>query len=410
MSRRTWTWSGRASSRDGSPHETTRSGLRPSRAPVTRRVLLAIVALSAILLALFATATRTAPASESLVFSYSSTDAGRGGVLALRRWLSALGYETKSVQAQRFAVPADVEVLFVLGPTELVPREDARLLREWVARGNTLVIGSDRSLFDETLYEAFGATLEDRSQRPISGEISPALSRPILRDLSTTTGRALSLREPAAVVVGDGARAILAERRIGAGRAWLLSAPDMLVNANLGAAQNDRLVLNLLADARRGAVVGFDEYHHGVHLEPDAFGLFTGTAPGRAALVAGALAFLYVALRGRRLGSPLPLEERPARSSLEYVRSFAGLLRRSHAAPLAAQRLARRYRRRLARSLGLRPTSDAGEVVSALERVDPQRARDAAELFRRLDAPLAENDVLAAVARAESLLEEVDRR
>ncbi len=377
---------------------------------MTRRSLATIVALSALLLVLLLTATRNAPASDSPVFSYASTDGAPGGVLALRRWLSALGYETKSVQAQRFAVPVDVAVLFVLGPTEFVPREDARELREWVSRGNTLVIGSDRSLVDEALYEVFGATLEERAPRPISGEISPALARPVLRDLSTSTSRALALRQPAAVVIGDGARTILAERQVGTGTVWLLSAPDMLVNANLGAAQNDRLVLNLLADARRGSVVGFDEYHHGVHLEPDAFGLFTGTAPGRAALLAGALVFLYAALRGRRFGAPLPLEERPARSSLDYIRSFAGLLRRSHAAPLAGERLARHYRRRLARSLGLRPTSDTAEVVSALERVDAQRAHGVAELFRRLDAPLAENDVLAAAARAESLLEEIDRR
>lgn len=379
---------------------------------MTRPIAAAIAALTAVLLVVLVLTSGTAPVSDALVFSYSSTDAGGGGTLALRRWLSSLGYQTKSIQGQRFAVPADVEVLFVLGPSpqEIVPESDARVLREWVSRGGTLVLGSDRTFVDEALFDVFGAELEDRGTGPIGGEISPALSRPILRDLSTNTARALRLGQPGMVLVGDGPRAIVARRRVGAGRAYLTSAPDMLVNANLASAQNDRLVLNLLADVRRGAVVGFDEYHHGVRLEPDALGLFTGTAAGRALLLAGGLVFLYVALRGRRFGSPLPIEERPARSSLEYIRSFAGLLRRSRATPLAGARLARRYRRRLARALGLRATSDTNEVLAALARVDPVRAVELGALLRRLEEARADNDLLAAAARAESELREIDRR
>ncbi len=376
---------------------------------MSRRVFGAIVALCAVFVALLLTTTATAPSGETLVFSYSSTDAGPGGVLALRRWLSAQGYTTRSVQAQRFAVPPDSDLLFVLGPTEIVPREHAQALREWVSRGGTLIIGSDRSFFDQQLFEVFGASLTDRPPGPMSGEISPALARPPFRDLSTSAARALTLKEPYAVAIGDGPLAVLAVRRIGSGTVWLLSAPDLLVNSNLGAAENAALVLNLLAGAR-GRGVGFDEYHHGVRLAPDTFGLFTQTWPGRAALVAAALAFLYVAARGRRFGQPLPLAERPARSSLEYVRSFAGLLRRAHATPLVSERLSRRYRRRFARALGLRPTTSTAEIVATLEHVDPVRAREAAELLARLEAPLTENDALALAARGEILALEVERR
>jgi hypothetical protein len=373
---------------------------------MSRRVGVLIVALTLLLAVLLFGATGTAPVSEDLVFTYSSTDAGAGGTLALRRWLAALGYETKGIQGQRFAVPAGVDALFVLGPSEFVSEEDAQTLHEWVARGGTAILGSDRTLVDEALYEAFGVALEDRAPRPISGEISPALARPVLRDLSTSTSRALRLVEPAAVLVGDGARAIVAERRIGTGRVVLISAPDMLVNANLGSAQNDRLVLNLIAAIPPGGIIGFDEYHHGVRTPPDLYGLFTGTAPGRAALLAGALVFLYVALRGRRFGASLPIEERPARSSLEYIRSFAGLLRRSRATQLAAERLARRYRRRLARTLGLRATSDAEEIVAAIARFDAAKAREFSELFRRLAAPQRDSELLVVAANAEKELVE----
>lgn len=377
---------------------------------MNRRVAAIIAALGLVLGVLLLVTARTTRGQGDLVFSYSSTDSGPGGVLALRRWLSSLGLETRSVQGQRFAVPEDVDLLFVLGPLELVRREDAELLRAWVGRGGTLVVASDRSLFDEPLFEAFGATVEDRGSAKIGGEISPALRRPVLKDLSTSTGRSLALREPYAVLVGDGERAIVATRRVGDGTVILSSAPDMFANGNLGAAQNDRLVLNVVGGLRRGAVVGFDEFHHGAHLEPDLFGLFFQTGPGRALLFAGAAAFLYLALRGRRFGSPVPIEERPARSSLDYVRSFAGLLRRSGADALAGERLARLYRRRLARALGLRPSSGREEVLAALARSDPRAADGAGVLLRALERGLRDNDLLAAVARAEALLEEVERR
>lgn len=374
------------------------------------RRLAAIVLASTALLALVALATaRTAEREAGLVFSYASTDAGPGGVLGLRRWLASLGYHTRSVQGQRFSPPEDAHALFVIGPLEPVRPEEAQRLRDWVAQGRLLLVASDRGLVDEALFAAFGASLEDRAAGPIEGSISPALSSPAFRDLSTGTARALALREPAAVHVGDGERAIVATRRVGRGRVFLSSAPDMLANANIRSAGNDRLVLNLLAGAPRDAVVAFDEFHHGAHVEPDLMGILVDTAPGRALLFAGLVAFAYVALRGRRFGAAVPLEERPARSSLDYVRSFAALLRRSRAGGLAAERLARLYRRRVARVLGLRRTASDEDVVAALARHDAERAAALREMLLSFARAPGERELLHLAARAEALLDQMER-
>src|SRR5438093_885508 len=376
---------------------------------MSRRVVALIVAMAVVLFALFALTTRPERQEAGLIFSYASTDAGPGGTLALRRWLASLDFRTESLQGQRFAIPADVEVVFLLGPLEIVTAADAETLRRFVEAGGLAIVASDRGIFDDQLFRAFGLALRDRPKGALGGEIAPALGRPPFRDLSTGAARALRLTEPAAVLVGDGERAMVVERRIGAGKAFFSSAPDMVANTNLGAAQNDRLVLNLIADARPGAVIAFDEFHHGAHVEPDVFSLFTDTPPGQAALFAGIAVFAYVALRGRRFGAPVPLQERAPRSSLDYVRSFAGLLRRSGARALAGERLARVYRRRIARAIGVRPTSTAADVVAALERNDPARAATMGDALARLESALTDNDLLAVTERAENVAREVER-
>lgn len=376
---------------------------------MTPRVAFAIALLGLVLGVALVATSRAARQEASLVFSYDSTDAGPGGVLAFRRWVEALGHKTRSLQGDRFAVPDDVALVLLLGPSEPVRREEAAMLAEWVQRGHTLVVASDRGLFDETLFATFGAKLESRGRGTIEGTLSPAIGRPPLKDLSSGTGRALSLDGPAAVLVGDEQRAIAAVRRLGQGRVILSSAPDLFANVNLPAAQNDRFALNVLAEIPPGSVIAFDEFHHGEHVSPDLTGLLLRTSAGRAVAVAGALTFLYLALRGRRFGRALPIEEQPARSSLDHVRSFAGLLRRSRARDLVAERLARLYRRRLARVAGLRPTSDTAEVVAALGRADPARGARAGAILASLERPLREQDLLASVERAEALVAEVER-
>jgi hypothetical protein len=215
---------------------------------------------------------------------------------------------------------------------------------------------------------------------------------------------------PGVVLVGDGENALLVARKVGASTVLLSSAPDMLANGGLLAGQNDRLVLNLLAGLKAGQVVGFDEYHHGARTDTSTPGLVLGTWPGRALLLAGLTIFLYIAMRGRRFGRPLPVEERPARSSLDYIRSFAALLRRSRAQRLVGERLARSYRRRFARALGLTGAPNANELVEAWDKIDAGRAERAQGILAALDRPLPEGELLAVVGRAEALAGEVERR
>lgn len=376
---------------------------------MTPRIGAIIGALLLVLLALLVITAPLAPQEHGFLKSYASTDAAPGGTLALRRWVERLGYPTRSVQGPRFAIPPPVQLLFVLGPLEPVSRDDAELLRDWAGAGHTLVVASDRAVTDAALFEALGARLVPRRPGPLEGTFSPVLARPALHDPQSQTGRALVLNAPGVVLLGDGENALLVARKVG-GTVLLSSAPDMLANGGLRAGQNDRLVLNLLAGLKAGQVVGFDEYHHGAHTDTSTPGLVLGTWPGRALLLAGLAVFVYIAMRGRRFGRALPVEERPARSSLDYIRSFAALLRRSRSGRLAGERLARSYRRRFARALGLTGAPSDDELAEAWDKIDAGRAERAREILAALGRPSPEGELLALVGRAEALAGEVERR
>src|SRR2546428_7393983 len=128
-----------------------------------------------------------------------------------------------------------------------------------------------------------------------------------------------------------------------------------------------------------GRAVAFDEYHHGAHPTSDVLVLLVRTWPGRALLFAGVAGFLSLLVSGRRLGPPIPLDPRPPRSSLDYVRGFAGLVRRSGHGEIARRRLQRDLRAGLALRLGLDPATPVEHGGAAISIADRERAARAKE-------------------------------
>src|SRR5439155_690422 len=79
---------------------------------------------------------------------------------------------------------------------------------------------------------------------------------------------------------------------------------------------------------------------------------------------------------------------RPPRSSLEYIRGFAGLVRRSGHGEIARRRFQRELRRALARELGLDPETPIGDIVAEIATADRQRAARVRALDEALSRPL----------------------
>ena len=132
----------------------------------------------------------------------------------------------------------------------------------------------------------------------------------------------------------------------------------------------------------------------------------SSSAPGRVAalLFVGIVIFAYVALTGRRLGPPQPLDPRPPRSSLEYVRGFAGLVRRSGRQEIVRDGVRRELHHGLARSAGLDPATSFDRVLDQVRASSASRASEAAALDARLRQRLRDAELVRTVGQVAALL------
>jgi hypothetical protein len=333
-------------------------------------------------------------------------DGGGGGAAALRRYLDTLGASTTTMQGDRFAPdPSAVSALFILGATEAFTPADADNVKRFVSLGGTAILATELGIFERPLLDAFDVRINGIASpgtHPLAGAV---FADPPARALSVDRVGSLSLGPKALALATDGRTPIVAAVHEGRGTFYVVASLGPFLAASLGEADNARVALALAHDAvAGGATIAFDEYHHGYHPTTDVLVLLQSTWPGRALVFASVAGFLYLVFSGRRLGPPVPLDPRPARSSLEYIRGFAGLVRRSGHGEVARRRLRRDLRNGLARSLGLDPGMPFDRLLSTLAVGDRERAAEARAVDDALGRRLREDQLLRTVAQIERLV------
>ena len=356
------------------------------------------VALFLLIAALVASAL-TADTSGGVSRSASVYDAGPGGTAALRKFLEAMGASTATIQGDTFAAdPSKIGVLFMLGPSEAFTPLDAAAVRRFVTAGGTAVLATDDGFLESALLDSFDVHAEgplEPGRYPVGGI---TFADPPAHAIAIDRGVNLSLgpgRVPLATASGQPIIALVSEGR---GSLIVVGSVGPFLSAELGEADNGRIALALARSAIvRGRAVAFDEYHHGVHPTTDVLVLLTRTWPGRALLFAVVAFFIYLVASGRRLGAAIPLDARPPRSSLEYIRGFAGLVRRSGHGEIARRRFQRELRSALTRDLGLDPETPLGEIVAEIATSDRERAARVRALDEALARPLPDDALLRTV-------------
>ena len=333
-------------------------------------------------------------------------DQTSGGASDLRALVEALGARTVILQGERFAPrESGASVVFLLGATEFVDEEDVTAARAFLQNGGTLVVATDAGFAETALLRAFGA---DLSGRALSSEYdttsvlaAPARANRIVLDRGATLG----LGDRWSPVARVGEQTIAAMTREGRGTVVLVSSLAPFVNALLGEGDNSRFALSLAASGfGAGHSVGFDEYHHGAHPSPELLAVLERTWLGRALLVVAGIVFVYLLWSGRRFGPPLPADPRPPRSSLDYVRGFAGLVRRSGRDEIARDRLRRDLRVGLAARYGLDPTTGFDRVLATADANEPTVAAEARAIDATLTRRLRDAELLRTVARIERVV------
>jgi hypothetical protein len=334
---------------------------------------------------------------------YDETSAGAA---TLRRFFDAAGVRTTTVQGDRFVIDRQrTSVLFLLGASEVVTPQDAEAAKAFVRAGGSLVVATELGLFERSLLEAFDMRIVGVGAPGSHALSSVAFADPPARTITVDRAGALSVGATGLALATDGRSPIVAMKREGRGTVYVVGSLWPFIASGIGQADNGRFALGLAAEAlREGREVAFDEYHHGFHPTTDVLVLLQRTWPGRALAFAVLAGFLYLVLSGRRLGQPVPLDPRPARSSLEYIRGFAGLVRRSGRGEIARRRLRRDLRGGLARALGLDPGMPFDRILATLAAADRERAAEARAVDEALGRGLREEQLLRTVAQIERLV------
>lgn len=296
-----------------------------------------------------------------------------GGAKALRLWLEALGYPVSTVEGDRYAIGRDVRTMLVLAPTQEISTAALGELERWTRRGGRLVVGVN-GVYTRELLRRFGVSTRPtesiaRAVPAESGVLDPAITT-----IEVDAGSELVLGERASgaipLLVGQqpetsSYRPILAARApADRGELIVLTVPDVLSNAGLHDEAKARLALSLIGPRERGQVA-FDELHHGFgslerrHL----YSLLLEQSWGRTAILAGVLVLIFLLLRGRRLGRPVPVFVDRGRSLGELVTSQASLYRAGGKRAFVAEHLARQLRHDLTRTLGLPADTTDDKVI-----------------------------------------------
>jgi hypothetical protein len=347
-------------------------------------------------------ATTTGPAATT-TRSGSINDDGAGGATAVRRYLEAMGARTSVIQGDTFDA-GGANVILLLGASELVTDADTARIQAFVRAGGTAIVATDSGLLERSLLSAFNVRVSGIARPGALALTGGAFVDPPASQMQIDRGVSLGAPAEADVLATDGQAPVIVSVSQGRGLFIAVGSLWPFLGSGIGDAQNGRAILTLARAALGQGIVAFDEYHHGAHPSADVLVLVEQTWPGRALVFIAVLTLLYLFLSGRRLGPPLPLEVRPARSSLEYIRGFAGLVRRSGRGEIARRRLRADLQHGLARSLGLDPATPFDRVLATIGAHDRTRAAQARALDDALAHPLREEQLLRTVAKIEELI------
>jgi hypothetical protein len=301
----------------------------------------------------------------------SSYSAQPDGALGVYAWFDALGGRTLRLRDLVLdeSQPASLVVVQPESPLD----QSAHDAFDGVAqRGGTLVVAGD-SLPWLLYTRSLGVTVEPLRASGSTVRTQDGLAFPLVAHYRL----AAAASQP--VLLTEDGQVVALRTAYKGGSLLVIASPEPLTNLALSRGPAARFVYREILSPSVGQVLTFDEVHHS--FSPAAAGtpsvnqLLFDTPPGRAILYAALLTFAFLALRGRRLGPPLPARPptETRRTMYEHVQMLASLYRRAGQLGAARDAFSRHYAR-------LRTRSDSSLAL------------------RRIETARTESDLIAAVA------------
>jgi hypothetical protein len=331
--------------------------------------------------------------------------------MVLRNWLEQSGYDVRQLVSSTFEGD-EIDVLFVLNPRWPYTEAEAEDIRDWVRQGNTLIVAGDAYRVN-SLARPFDISLQYVAV-PAQTQVltSPSLIVPPIDHLSLSGVYEISSSRPDLTMhLAISGRPVIASFPEGEGTIWVSGSIRPFTNQGIQEADNASLIVNMLAEDLPGSRVGFDEAQHGFDDEETSgqsssfLDWLTTSAPGWSILLTCGLAMMFVLLRGRRFGRPIPLEEDVLRREpVEHIQAMANLMRRSGQRQYTLRHYRTEFRRALARRYAVAADLSVEDLSRSVAARDP--IVDQAELYHlltRLDAQsITEQDLVSIVMQLDA--------
>lgn len=305
------------------------------------------------------------------------------GIRSLRLWLEESGYQVNPIVDHQTDLTR-LDVLFLINPY-ISGENEGVAIRDWVRDGGTLILAGTGQMLD-----FYGMSIVSVNTTNGISQSGPTLiTPPINGDLRLDRAYGLDRWESAKVnplihvTVND--VPVIASWPDGEGQVWYVGSVYPFTNRGIRNIASARFILNLMAATPAPSTVGFSEGI--IETGETLFDLLTTTPPGWAVLSGIGLTYLFLALRGRRFGSPIPLpQERLRREPVEYIEAMANLFRHSGEREEILKHYHRQVRRHLIQRYGLDATlSDRVIVEIAVQRDDTLDTAALNNLFEMLN-------------------------
>lgn len=309
-------------------------------------------------------AARSTADESTTQYPLSSHSSRPDGALALYMWSQRLGKTTRYLEYEPFELSTSDAVLVSLKPADNFTQKQIAMVRNWVGNGGTFLIAGGFGKADDALLRSFGARRSDTQEFRASVPAQPLLTSPPVRSVLAPTSHYydFSAGVPLLVSQRSPGQATMFSLRYGSGRVFALAAPDILSNKWLGKADNAKVYLNLISDARSGTIV-FDEYHHGRPAVESLHTLVLTRPWGWSLIGATILLVLYLLFSGRRLGRPIRTSRVVFRNSGDYINGISAMIRSKKDASFVSNHYASSIERTIRKVSGLPPGVDLREAA-----------------------------------------------
>ncbi|MCD6310002.1 MAG: DUF4350 domain-containing protein [Candidatus Eremiobacteraeota bacterium] len=334
----------------------------------------------------------------------ANSESARGdGFLALYRMMKVSGFKPGRWKRSAYVLPPTKFVLLVANP--MYPpygRDEARVLLEWVERGNILFLignpgnavckqigieidyikkdkpassgkakkqdNSSKGHCSSDVYSGFG-----ESSSVLAGDlhdVKPSIISGATVNVNAVTfqNRQLITRIPrsAIPVFGGSGNFNVILLPLKKGKIIVSAEASPFINRNIDKADNAQFILQALRVWGDSDRILFDEYHHGLRARDSILAVMQKTPVGWGILQVILSIMLILFGFGYRFGKPREERspDRGHRSRSEYVVSMANLFRKRNETPTILKELVSGFREDLSAALGLQPNTNLRIAIS----------------------------------------------